>query len=52
MEGGVYEVWADYADLPSVADLLRQGFSPEEALKLMDGNYVQVFDKAVHGGKR
>ena len=29
MEGGVNEVWDDYADLPAVADLmLRQGFSP------------------------
>jgi membrane dipeptidase len=47
MEGGVNEVWDDYADLPAVADLLlRQGFSPEEASKLMGGNYVRVFRQA------
>jgi len=44
MEGGVNEVWDDYADLPGVADLLlRQGFSPAEASKLLGGNYVRVF---------
>jgi len=47
MEGGVNEVWDDYADLPAVADLLlRQGFSPEEAGKLLGGNYVRVFRAA------
>jgi microsomal dipeptidase-like Zn-dependent dipeptidase len=47
MEGGVNEVWDDYADLPAVADLLlRQGFSPEEAAKLLGGNYVRVFRQA------
>jgi membrane dipeptidase len=44
MEGGVREVWDDYADLPAVADLLlRQGFAPGEASKLLGGNYVRVF---------
>ena len=44
MEGGVSEVWDDYADLPAVVDLLlRQGFSPAEAGKLLGGNYVRVF---------
>jgi len=48
MEGGVHEVWDDYADLPAVADLLlTQGFSPEEAAKVMGGNYVRVFRQAV-----
>ena len=38
------EVWDDYAVLPAVADLLlRQGFSPAEAGKLLGGNYVRVF---------
>ena len=47
MEGGVKEVWDDYADLPAVADLLlRQGFSPAEASKLLGGNYVRVFRQA------
>ena len=46
------EVWASYADPPFLANLLlKQGFSPEEASKLMGGNYVRIFDKAVHGGK-
>jgi membrane dipeptidase len=44
MEGGVNEVWDDYADLPAVADLLlKQGFSPAEASKILGGNYVRVF---------
>ena len=48
MEGGVTEVWHDYADLPAVADLLlRQGFSPAEAGQLLGGNYVRVFRAAV-----
>jgi membrane dipeptidase len=52
MEGGVNEVWDDYADLPAVADLLlRQGFSPEEAGKLLGGNYVRVF-RAVAAARR
>jgi membrane dipeptidase len=47
MEGGVNEVWDDYADLPAVADLLlRQGFSPAEAGQLLGGNYVRVFRAA------
>ena len=47
MEGGVNEVWDDYADLPAVADLLlRQGFSPAEAGKLLGGNYARVFRAA------
>ncbi len=42
-----HEVWANYADLPAVADrFLKQGFSPEEASKVMGGNYVRVFTKA------
>lgn len=52
MEGGVNEVWDDYADLPAVVDLLlRQGFSPEEAAKLMGGNYVRVFRQAAAARK-
>jgi membrane dipeptidase len=44
MEGGVREVWDDYADLPAVADLLlRQGFAPAEASRLLGGNYMRVF---------
>jgi membrane dipeptidase len=44
MEGGVNEVWDDYADLPAVADLLlQQGFSPAEASQILGGNYVRVF---------
>jgi membrane dipeptidase len=44
MEGGVNEVWDDYADLPAVADLLlKHGFTPAEASKLLGGNYVRVF---------
>ncbi len=44
MEGGVNEVWDDYADLPAVVDLfLRRGFSPAETTKLIGGNYVRVF---------
>ena len=47
MEGGVKEVWDDYADLPAVADLLfKQGFTPAEASKLLGGNYVRVFRQA------
>jgi membrane dipeptidase len=47
MEGGVSEVWDDYADLPAVADLLlRQGFSPAEVGQLLGGNYVRVFRAA------
>jgi len=44
MEGGVNEVWDDYADLPAVAHLLlQQGFSSVEASKILGGNYVRVF---------
>jgi membrane dipeptidase len=49
MEGGVNELWASYADLPSVANLLlKQGFTPEEASKLMGGNYVRIFTKVAN----
>jgi membrane dipeptidase len=52
MEGGVNEVWADYADLPAVADLmLKQGFAPDEASRLMGGNYVRVFRQAAAARK-
>jgi membrane dipeptidase len=52
MEGGINEVWADYADLPVVADMmLKQGFTPAEASKLMGGNYVRVFREAVAARK-
>ena len=44
MEGGLDEVWDDYADLPAVVDLfLRRGFRPAETTKLIGGNYVRVF---------
>ena len=47
MEGGVNEVWDDYADLPAVVDLcLRRGFSPADTTKLIGGNYVRVFRQA------
>jgi microsomal dipeptidase-like Zn-dependent dipeptidase len=50
MEGGVREVWSDYADLPALADLLlQQGFAPVEASKLLGGNYVRVFRQAAAG---
>ena len=46
MEGGVNEVWADYADLPVLADgLLLHGFSPEDAAKVLGGNYLRVWRK-------
>lgn len=52
MEGGINEVWADYADLPAVADLLlKQGFNPNEAAKLMGGNFVRVFRQAAAARK-
>ena len=52
MEGGVNEVWDDYADLPAVVDLfLRRGFSPEETTKLIGGNYVRVFRQAAAARK-
>ena len=44
MEGGIDEVWDDYADLPAVVDLcLRRGFGPAETAQLIGGNYVRVF---------
>jgi membrane dipeptidase len=50
MEGGVNEVWDDYADLPAVADLLlKHGFTPAEASKLLGGNYVRVFRRVAAG---
>jgi membrane dipeptidase len=52
MEGGVDEVWDDYADLPAVVDLLlRRGFSPAETTKLIGGNYVRVFRQAAAARK-
>ena len=52
MEGGVDEVWDDYADLPAVVDLfLRRGFSPEDTTKLIGGNYVRVFRQAAAARK-
>jgi membrane dipeptidase len=52
MEGGVNEVWEDYADLPAVVDLfLRRGFSPAETTKLIGGNYVRVFRQAAAARK-
>jgi len=52
MEGGVHEVWDDYADLPAVVDLLlRRGFSPAETTKLIGGNYVRVFRQAAAARK-
>jgi len=52
MEGGVDEVWADYADLPAVVDLfLRRGFSPEDTTKVIGGNYVRVFRQAAAARK-
>ena len=45
---GVNEVSANYADLPPVANLLlKQGFSPQEASKLLGGNYWPIFKKAL-----
>jgi membrane dipeptidase len=52
MEGGVSEVWDDYADLPAVVDLLlERGFSPAETAKLLGGNYVRVFRQAAAARK-
>jgi microsomal dipeptidase-like Zn-dependent dipeptidase len=52
MEGGVNEVWADYSDLPAIAELmLKQGFTPDEASRLMGGNYVRVFRQAAAARK-
>jgi membrane dipeptidase len=52
MEGGVDEVWDDYANLPAVVDLfLRRGFSPAETTKLIGGNYVRVFRQAAAARK-
>ena len=52
MEGGVDEVWDDYADLPAVVDLFfRRGFSPAETAKLIGGNYVRVFRQAAAARK-
>jgi membrane dipeptidase len=52
MEGGIDEVWDDYADLPAVVDLfLRRGFSPAETTKLIGGNYVRVFRQAAAARK-
>ena len=46
MEGDVNEVWANDAGLPAVANLLlTPGFGPQEASKLMGGNYTRVFKK-------
>ena len=43
---------SDYADLPAVADLmLKQGFTPDEASRLMGGNYVRVFGQAAAARK-
>jgi len=52
MEGGVNEVWADYAELPALVNLLlERGFSPEETSKLIGGNYVRIFNKAYESRK-
>lgn len=52
MEGGVSEVWKDYADLPAIVDLfLKRGFSPAETAKLLGGNYVRVFRQAAAARK-
>jgi membrane dipeptidase len=52
MEGGVNEVWDDYADLPAVVDLfLRRGFSLADTTKLIGGNYVRVFRQAAAARK-
>ena len=51
-EGGIHEVWSDYADLPVLADaLLKQGFSPEESSKLLGGNYMRVWKRVVEARK-
>jgi membrane dipeptidase len=48
MEGGIDEVWADYAQLPLLADrLLRSGFGPEDAAKLLGGNFLRVWRAVV-----
>jgi membrane dipeptidase len=52
MEGGVNEVWDDYADLPAVVDLfLRRGYSPADTPKLIGGNNVRVFRQAAAARK-
>jgi len=48
MEGGINEVWADYADLPMLADsLLAHGFGPDDAAKVLGGNYLRVWRNVV-----
>ena len=48
MEGGINEVCVDYADLPVLADcLLRHGFTPVDAAKVLGGNYRRVWNTVV-----
>ncbi|MBV8535149.1 MAG: membrane dipeptidase [Alphaproteobacteria bacterium] len=46
MEGGIKELFADYADYPRVIEaLLGAGFSVAEAAKIVGGNHARVFGK-------
>ncbi len=41
-------VFDDYEQLPQIVDaLLTTGFTPEEAAKILGGNYVRVFEQSV-----
>jgi membrane dipeptidase len=45
---GTQVVWDDYANLPVLVDaLLKQGFSPDEAAKVLGGNYLRVWRQVV-----
>jgi membrane dipeptidase len=44
-------VFPDYDRLPALTDaVLRAGFSPGDASKLLGGNYVRVFQACVGSG--
>jgi len=46
MEGGIKELFADYADYPRVIEaLLGAGFSVADTVKIVGGNHARVFAK-------
>jgi membrane dipeptidase len=45
MEGGIEEVFADYAAYPKVAEaLLAKGLTAEQTAKIAGGNHARVFN--------